>query len=424
MNSAAKHLLSAQRGMFSSASSCTMSQSSASSCMSSTQSVPGKYAASTSGLSSSIEGSENEQASLEKMHSQAITKAVSNALYSHVRLAPDYDRLIGRLIDCEKKQDIVNYNFPVNGVSIDGQPLNITKVLCELGDNIVCQLVHWMRHLPFYSDIPLPLHTKILTSRWHDVLLLTMAVHQASKEPPKLTDMEKADLKMKREDGGPSVANKKVTNLKDLALNSSGESISSNSSSSSPCSVLQDEQSNMSNSPPLIVGLDETNAQKEHNFEPSKICPDDTKGKNQAWGAHESLKFEDQMSQKHAPATSTTPQEGKLSDPPSPTPVRRFMLILQYNMDRLYRYMTHNLQKSITRTQLKSEYGVMMEKVTHIIELFRLFKLSKEEYVCLKVILMLSDGESKPFVTETSIDMFHCCHTLKGHALQLVQAIP
>ena len=346
-----------------------------------------KYAGSTSGVSSSMEGSENEQANLEKIHSEAVSKAVSNALYSHVRVAPDYDQLISRLIDCEKKQDIVNYNFPVNGVNADGQPLNITKVLCELGDNIVCQLVHWMRHLPFYSDIPLPLHTKILTSRWHDVLLLTMAVHQAGKEPTPLSELEKVDLKVKREGGSLPAVNKKVRNLKESVLNSSGESASS-SNTSSPCSVLQDEISNISvRSSPQFVGLEETNVPRQNNFESSQNWQD---GDFDAQRSHQSLPSTS-VGSKQFPDTSA--QDRKLPGTLCPTPAQHFTLILQYNMDRLYRYMTHNLQKNITRDQLKSEYGVLMEKVTHIIELCRLFNMSKEEYVCLKVILMLSHGK-------------------------------
>lgn len=53
-----------------------------------------------------------------------------------------------------------------------GTEQSVAEALCKVGDDIVMKLVQWMRHLPFHSDIPLNLQTKILTSKWHELLLL------------------------------------------------------------------------------------------------------------------------------------------------------------------------------------------------------------------------------------------------------------
>ena len=62
------------------------------------------------------------------------------------------------------------------------------------------------------------------------------------------------------------------------------------------------------------------------------------------------------------------------------------------NMEILHTYMTRNLHRNITLRQMTKEVGVMMEKVTFLIRRFQELKPSKEEYVCLKIILLLNHG--------------------------------
>ena len=50
--------------------------------------------------------------------------------------------------------------------------------------------------------------------------------------------------------------------------------------------------------------------------------------------------------------------------------------------------------KPITMDQLRQDVGNMVEKITKVIAIFRQFQLKMEEYVCLKVIAMVSqDGK-------------------------------
>ena len=46
--------------------------------------------------------------------------------------------------------------------------------------------------------------------------------------------------------------------------------------------------------------------------------------------------------------------------------------------------------KPITMDQLRQDVGNMVEKITKVIAIFRQFQLKMEEYVCLKVIAMVS----------------------------------
>jgi len=51
--------------------------------------------------------------------------------------------------------------------------------------------------------------------------------------------------------------------------------------------------------------------------------------------------------------------------------------------------------KPITMDQLRQDVGVMVEKITHVTLMFRRVKLRMEEYVCLKVIIMLTQSAYK-----------------------------
>lgn len=68
--------------------------------------------------------------------------------------------------------------------------------------------------------------------------------------------------------------------------------------------------------------------------------------------------------------------------------------------------------QEITIEQLRQDVGRMIEKITHITLMFRQLKLTMEEYVCLKVIIMLQQGmyfqNIDNFFTDFFIRYFHC----------------
>ena len=52
--------------------------------------------------------------------------------------------------------------------------------------------------------------------------------------------------------------------------------------------------------------------------------------------------------------------------------------------------LTSMMGRPITMDQLRLDVGTMVEKITKVITSFRNFQLSKQEYVCLKVVAMLT----------------------------------
>lgn len=56
---------------------------------------------------------------------------------------------------------------------------DLSTKLCELGDNIGIKLVSWTKKLPFYKELSVELHTHLLTSKWHELLVLASSTYQA-----------------------------------------------------------------------------------------------------------------------------------------------------------------------------------------------------------------------------------------------------
>ena len=65
------------------------------------------------------------------------------------------------------------------GDLLDHDSSDLSDKLSRIGDGIVLKLVEWTRRLPFYKEIPVELHTRLLTNKWHELLLLTTSAYQA-----------------------------------------------------------------------------------------------------------------------------------------------------------------------------------------------------------------------------------------------------
>ena len=52
-----------------------------------------------------------------------------------------------------------------------------------MGDSIVYRLVQWTKRLPFYQEVPVEVHTRVLTHKWHELLVLTTSAWQAMHTP-------------------------------------------------------------------------------------------------------------------------------------------------------------------------------------------------------------------------------------------------
>ena len=85
-------------------------------------------------------------------------------------------RLIQELIDCDDFEDISTLRDVTD--LLDHSNSELSDKLCRIGDRIVFKLVQWTRRLPFYDELPVELHTRLLTNKWHELLVLTTSAFQ------------------------------------------------------------------------------------------------------------------------------------------------------------------------------------------------------------------------------------------------------
>ncbi|GFR59363.1 nuclear receptor subfamily 6 group A member 1-A [Elysia marginata] len=87
------------------------------------------------------------------------------------------------LADLAKNDNLLSIAEDYQIDQFTGSEESVAQALCMVGDNIVMRFVHWMKHLPFCRDIPKEIQTKILMSKWHELLLLIMIAYKpASKQ--------------------------------------------------------------------------------------------------------------------------------------------------------------------------------------------------------------------------------------------------
>lgn len=104
---------------------------------------------------------------------------LDNAVSSSKDRSVNYEHalcMIQTLIDCDEMENIATLpHFP----EFLEDKSEIGDKLCNIGDSIVHKLVSWTKKLPFYLEIPVEIHTKLLTDKWHELLVLTTAAYQA-----------------------------------------------------------------------------------------------------------------------------------------------------------------------------------------------------------------------------------------------------
>lgn len=218
--------------------------------------------------------------------------------------------MIQTLIDCDAMEDIAT--LPHFSEFLEDKS-EISEKLCNIGDSIVHKLVSWTKKLPFYLEIPVEIHTKLLTDKWHEILILTTAAYQA-------------------------LHGKRHTASSTQSSTSTSSSASSNSSaSSSSSSPTQHNQNNnaTSTSPPHM---------------------------------------------------STHPASVHKDDP-------EFVAEVNAHLTTLQTCLTTLMGQPIAMEQLKLDVGHMVDKMTQITIMFRRIKLRMEEYVCLKVYILLNKGK-------------------------------
>ncbi|XP_065170854.1 hormone receptor 4 isoform X3 [Atheta coriaria] len=95
--------------------------------------------------------------------------------------------MIQTLIDCDEFQDIATLQ---NLEELLDHKSDLSEKLCQIGDSIVYKLVQWTKRLPFYLELPVEVHTRLLTHKWHELLVLTTSAYQAIHgQPHKMSDI-------------------------------------------------------------------------------------------------------------------------------------------------------------------------------------------------------------------------------------------
>lgn len=98
--------------------------------------------------------------------------------------------LITDLLRCNSSLDITRlYRMDDLLQAEDG----VTTTLCTLGDEIVNKLVQWTKQLPFYKEIPVEVHSNLLSCKWHELLLLITSAYN-SLHRPRLKELRREEM--------------------------------------------------------------------------------------------------------------------------------------------------------------------------------------------------------------------------------------
>merc|ERR1719361_764968 len=105
-------------------------------------------------------------------------------------------KLINELIECDDFDDIATLKNI--GELLSQNTSDLEDKLEKIGDSIVHKLIEWVTRLPFYNQLPKEVLTKLLTHKWHELLVLTTSAYQAiygfRRMGTTRTDGEKVEL--------------------------------------------------------------------------------------------------------------------------------------------------------------------------------------------------------------------------------------
>ncbi|VDM98078.1 unnamed protein product [Thelazia callipaeda] len=92
--------------------------------------------------------------------------------------------LIQELIEIDHIEKLINLKGLRIAQHLGSTTANSLTPACQrlsrIGDEIVEQLVEWTKMLPFYNELPVEVHTHLLTQRWAELVLLSACYYAAS----------------------------------------------------------------------------------------------------------------------------------------------------------------------------------------------------------------------------------------------------
>lgn len=272
--------------------------------------------------------------------------------------------MIQTLIDCDAMEDIAT--LPHFSEFLEDKS-EISEKLCNIGDSIVHKLVSWTKKLPFYLEIPVEIHTKLLTDKWHEILILTTAAYQALHGKRHMVSSKTRTMVSSSGSGSGSGSGGSCS----MSSNSSNAS-SASSSSSSP---TQHNSHATSTSP---------SAAHHHHQHHHHHQQQQQQHHHQQQEHHHHLHQLQQQQQPISGHNSLPPMVHK-DDP-------EFVSEVSAHLSTLQTCLTTLMGQPIAMEQLKLDVGHMVDKMTQITIMFRRIKLKMEEYVCLKVYILLNKG--------------------------------
>ncbi|GFY36937.1 hormone receptor 4, partial [Trichonephila inaurata madagascariensis] len=92
--------------------------------------------------------------------------------------------MIRPLVECDAFEEVAKLK---NAKELLQCKLELNDKLCHIGDNIVYKLVQWTKRLPFYNELPVAIHTQLLTHKWHELLVLTTCAFLAIRGAPSVS---------------------------------------------------------------------------------------------------------------------------------------------------------------------------------------------------------------------------------------------
>ncbi|XP_054157039.1 nuclear hormone receptor family member nhr-91-like [Oppia nitens] len=120
-----------------------------------------------------------------------IMRSMSDLMREPVMTRDESDQLLNALIECDDFADFSSLSAleaPDAMTASTGPSAELADRLCSIGDSIVYRLVQWTKRLPFYDQLPVHVHTQLLTHKWHELLVLSTCAFAAIRAPDSAPD--------------------------------------------------------------------------------------------------------------------------------------------------------------------------------------------------------------------------------------------
>ncbi|GAU91006.1 hypothetical protein RvY_03344 [Ramazzottius varieornatus] len=293
---------------------------------------------------------------------------------------PEDIQLLSRLIELDQLEDVATLKSMDNFFSDTN--IELPERLRKMGDRMVIKLVEWTQRLPYLSTLPIGLLTSLLTHRWHLILLLSTSFFNVQRR-------RGVKRKLEEDSEGPTSTSDRHQTL----LTRYRHRLDSRGSTHSPNSDSSDDT-----------------ARKENGGQDSKQVP--------------TIKESDaEVTLIMAAPPSTSP-----ADSPKPSTVlspgdKSLKEDIHDSLLHLQFYLRRLLGREVEYEELEREIGDMLRQLISFMRHLRDINLSAEEYVALKVLIMLQDGAPAFRLYQQQYMNALMCYLVRQHGRQAQQRL-